>query len=148
MKLSEMFSHWDQIRSDLLVTIDKFGEDELSFAPFPGSWPVGKIMLHIADTEDYWLHTLVRGELPDTYYELADYPTKATIKGVLERARNRTVPWLAGLTERDLDTQYTGRHDETYTLRWIIWHVIEHEIHHRGELSMALGLLGREGLDV
>jgi len=33
-------------------------------------------------------------------------------------------------------------------LGWIIWHVLEHEIHHRGELSLILGLLGREGLDV
>jgi uncharacterized damage-inducible protein DinB len=34
------------------------------------------------------------------------------------------------------------------SLGWIIWHVLEHEIHHRGELSLILGLLGREGLDV
>jgi uncharacterized damage-inducible protein DinB len=30
----------------------------------------------------------------------------------------------------------------------VIWHVLEHEIHHRGELSLIHGLLGREGLDV
>lgn len=24
MKLSDMFSHWEQVRADLLVTIDKF----------------------------------------------------------------------------------------------------------------------------
>jgi uncharacterized damage-inducible protein DinB len=29
----------------------------------------------------------------------------------------------------------------------MLWHVVEHEIHHRGELSLILGLLGREGLD-
>jgi uncharacterized damage-inducible protein DinB len=29
----------------------------------------------------------------------------------------------------------------------MILHVIEHEIHHRGELSLKLGLLDREGLD-
>jgi uncharacterized damage-inducible protein DinB len=148
MKLSEMFSHWEQVRADLMITIDKFGEDELTFTPFGGSWPVGKIMLHIADTEDYWLHTLVRKELPDTDYHLADYPTKDAIKGVLDRARGRTASWLDSLTERDLDAQYTTRRGNTYSLRWIIWHVLEHEIHHRGELSMALGLLGREGLDV
>jgi uncharacterized damage-inducible protein DinB len=33
-------------------------------------------------------------------------------------------------------------------LRSIIWHVLEHEIHHRGELSILIGLLGREGLEV
>jgi uncharacterized damage-inducible protein DinB len=29
----------------------------------------------------------------------------------------------------------------------MLWHVIEHEVHHRGELSLLLGLLGRQGLD-
>jgi uncharacterized damage-inducible protein DinB len=33
------------------------------------------------------------------------------------------------------------------SLGWVVWHVLEHEIHHRGELSLILGLLGREGLD-
>jgi uncharacterized damage-inducible protein DinB len=37
---------------------------------------------------------------------------------------------------------------EPIPLRWIIWHVLEHEVHHRGELSLILGLLGKEGLDV
>jgi uncharacterized damage-inducible protein DinB len=29
----------------------------------------------------------------------------------------------------------------------MLGHILEHEIHHRGELSLILGLLGREGLN-
>jgi len=29
----------------------------------------------------------------------------------------------------------------------MLMHTLEHEIHHRGELSLILGLLGRKGLD-
>ncbi|QBD81292.1 DUF664 domain-containing protein [Ktedonosporobacter rubrisoli] len=29
-----------------------------------------------------------------------------------------------------------------HTRQWIIWHVLEHEIHHGGELSLALGTHG------
>lgn len=144
-----MFSHWNQVRVDLLATIDKFTHDELTFVPFKGSWPVGKIMLHIAETEDFWFHSVVRGELDASIdYSLAEYPTTAAIKGALDRARSRTIPFLDSLTELDLDTLYTMRSGEALSLRWIIWHVLEHEIHHRGELSLALGLLGRDGLDV
>ena len=39
-------------------------------------------------------------------------------------------------------------HNESFTLGWLIWHVLEREVHHRGELSLALGLLEGEGLDV
>jgi uncharacterized damage-inducible protein DinB len=35
---------------------------------------------------------------------------------------------------------------EERTLQWILWHVHEHEIHHGGELSLALGGLGVQGV--
>ena len=148
MQPSQLFHHWNQIRSDLLSTIDKFNEEELSFTPFRGSWPAGRVMLHIADTEDFWIHHIVRHEIGDVTYQLADYPAKADIVGVLNRARNRTLPYLASLTESDLERSYTSPRGETFSLYWILWHVLEHEIHHRGELSLMLGQLGREGLDV
>jgi uncharacterized damage-inducible protein DinB len=31
-------------------------------------------------------------------------------------------------------------------LMWILWHVLEHEIHHGGELSLALGGYGLPGI--
>lgn len=32
------------------------------------------------------------------------------------------------------------------TRQWIIWHVLEHEIHHGGELSLAFGGIGLMGV--
>lgn len=149
MKPRQLFGHWEQVRADLRATIDKFSADELTFTPFEGGWPVGRIMLHIAECEDHWLHGEVRHEfeLPISY-ELDDYPTKPAILEVLNIAHSRTLQFLDGLEENDLDRVYRTSHEETFPLRWIIWHVLEHEIHHRGELSLILGMLGREGLDV
>jgi uncharacterized damage-inducible protein DinB len=144
-----IFSHWGQVRVDLFTTMDMFSEEELTFSPFKGSWPVGQIMLHIADCEDNWLYGVVQRQIqPWISYNLADYPTKIAIKEVLERAHFHTIKMLEDLNEDDLDEKYKTPDGTVYRLRWIIWHVLEHEIHHRGELSLVLGLLGREGLDV
>jgi uncharacterized damage-inducible protein DinB len=146
MKPSEMFSHWEQVRRSLLVMIDRFSQKELAFTPFKGSWSVGQIMLHIADCEDNWLHGVVRQEVePWIFYDFKDFPTKKAILAVLEKAHNRTITLLNSLDEDDLDKVYKTPEGDSYTLRWIIWHVLEHEIHHRGELSLALGLLGHAG---
>jgi uncharacterized damage-inducible protein DinB len=32
------------------------------------------------------------------------------------------------------------------TRQWMIWHVLEHEIHHGGELSLALGNYALPGI--
>jgi uncharacterized damage-inducible protein DinB len=149
MRPKYVFNHWEQVRIDLLATIEKFSDDELSFIPCERSWQVGKIMLHIAECEDHWLHAVVRHELePPVRYALADHPTKAAISSVLNSAHSRTIQYLDSLEEADLWQEYQTRFGETFSLYWIIWHVLEHEIHHRGELSLALGMLGREGLDV
>lgn len=149
MKPKEIFAHWTQIRADLVATIEKFEDQELTYTPFEGSWAVGQIMLHIADCEDNWIHGVVRGEFePWIGYPLEDYPTRADILGVLSRARERTLAFLSGLDNQDLYQEYAIPSGASFSLYWILWHVLEHEIHHRGELSLVLGTLGREGLDV
>jgi uncharacterized damage-inducible protein DinB len=56
--------------------------------------------------------------------------------------------YLDKLVEADLEREIEAPWGGIFRLEWIIWHVLEHEIHHRGELSFVLGTLGREGLDV
>jgi len=149
MKPSRIFFHWEQVRSDLVATIGKFSQTELSFVVSQHSWPVGQIMLHIADCEDNWLHGVVRGEFkPWILYSFPEYPTTTAILEVLDQARQRTVLFLESLEESDLDKMYTTPGGGKFSLYWILWHVLEHEIHHRGELSLILGMLGHEGLDV
>ena len=95
------------------------------------------------------MHVVVRPTLdPEFLYELADYPTKVAIKQMLDQAHQRTLNLLDCLDEHNLADVCQSPRGEHFTMGWVIWHVLEHEIHHRGELSMALGLLGREGLDV
>ncbi len=149
MKPATIFRHWDQVRTDLLATMDKFSEAELAYTPFKGSWPVGQILLHIADCEDNWLHGVVRAEIkPWIFYNFADFPTRPAILEKLNLAHAKTIAFLDGLDESSLDEKYTIPNGPAVPLSWIIWHVLEHEIHHRGELSLIHGMLGREGLDV
>lgn len=37
---------------------------------------------------------------------------------------------------------YLTEEEPAHTRQWIVWHVLEHEIHHGGELSLALGTHG------
>lgn len=150
MKPSDMFSHWKRVRDGLLHTIDLFREDELIYIPDEISRTVGATMLHIADAEDGWFSYAVTRELEEwpSQYTLENYPNREAIKKVLTDVHKRTEQYLDTLDESDLARIINVPWDEEIYLGWILWHVLEHEIHHRGELSLILGLLGREGLDV
>jgi uncharacterized damage-inducible protein DinB len=151
MSLRAFFGHWEQVREGLLATIDKFSEAELAHQAFEGAMPVGRIALHIADAEEGWFQYVVtrqRSGWPDEYV-LENYPAKADIKALLAEVHERTLALLDQWDIDDLHKPLVPPWDQQpLSLGWIIWHVLEHEIHHRGELSLILGTLGREGLDV
>lgn len=144
-----IFYPWKKIRKDLIAMLDQFGETNLDFQPFPDSWTVGRIFLHIAEREDHWIHHLVRKELPsDICYQLEDFPSLSAIRMKLRISQERTESFLETLKEPDMDWQFKIPGGDSMALYEIFWHVLEHQIHHRGELSMMLRLLGEKGLDV
>ena len=149
MKLNNFFVHWEKIHKDTLVVVDGFSDDELTHIPYDGGWSVGEIALHIANAEDGWFGTIAMKtseKWPD-HHTTENYPNKKAIISLFSDTHKKTMAFLENLTLYDLETIYHSDWGK-FSLGFIIWHVIEHEIHHRGELSLVLGTLGREGLDV
>jgi len=149
MQLDQLFSPWDQIHKGTLAILEKFDESELAYIAYGEGMPVGRIALHIADAEEGWFRlvaTQERSQWPSDY-TLENYPSKAAIKALLSKTHTKTMTYLATQTLDDLERVIRSDWGD-FSLRFIIWHVLEHEIHHRGELSLILGILGRQGLDV
>lgn len=150
MKLDEYFGHWEEVRSGLLETLDKFKAEDLDFQPFEDGWSVRMIGVHIANTEDGWLRYVIQ-KVIDEWPEWPDLEATAdvgAIKHKLNEVHPSTMRYLGELDVDDLDQVIDAPWGGKLKLGWCFWHVLEHEIHHRGELSLILGMLGREGLDV
>lgn len=141
---------WEDVRKGLIESIKKLSPEDLLFVPFPGSWNVGQILLHIAEAEEGWFQYVILRQYtkwPDQFC-MDDYPTTAAMINVLSDVHQKTLAYLETNSELDFKTTFETPWGRRLSLNWIIWHVIEHEIHHRGEISLILGMLGKEGLDV
>ncbi len=104
---------------------------------------------HIAEAEDGWFRHVIQGELDDwPEYTAAAYPTVAAVKDLLTAVHAQTDAYLKTVNVADLDRIIETSWGKRFTLNWIIWHVFEHEIHHRGEIFLMLGLLGLQGPDI
>jgi uncharacterized damage-inducible protein DinB len=58
---------------------------------------------------------------------------------------------IAGWTPADWQQTYPGEErDEpaTITRQWVIWHLMEHDLHHGGEISLTLGMHGLTAPDL
>ena len=149
VKAAKIIQLWGRIRAGLSATLEKFTDEDLDYIPFENGYSVRQIILHIAHEEygeiQYGLTRKI-DEFPPRYQE-DKYQRLESINMLLASVHDETIDFLTNLNDHGLENEFEAQWGETRPLMDFILHVIEHEIHHRGELSLILGLLGREGLD-
>jgi len=121
-------------------------DEHLTFRPsqaYPRT--VGGILLHITDLEAGWIHYVIRRSL--TAWPQTD-PTRFTsvvaLRAEMERIHKETMDYLATVPVEEFTRIVAVPNDGSPKLGWILWHVFEQEIHHRGEFFLCLSLLGME----
>jgi len=96
------------------------------------------------------------GEGPESLKPLQDWdeegePSRNAAELVegLKRTWTLVDDCLNRWTDSDLDQTFQrSGSDESFTRQWIIWHLLEHDLHHGGELSFLLGTHHVPALDL
>ena len=103
--IQNLIDRWANVRARLLETVDKFGDHELDFRPFPTSWSVRSLMLHIAHEENGEFNYGLTQTLPEypAEYDPARYPNRAALKALLAEVHEPNRSYLAALTDSDLE---------------------------------------------
>ncbi len=149
MTAKDIYRYWPQVRQGLFQALDMVTDAQLDFCPREGLWSLGQVACHIAEAEDGWFRYVVTRELSSwPEFKTAAYPTVASIKDLLAEVHARTLAYLETLDEDTMVRPFDVPEMGTTTVRWVTWHVLEHEIHHRGEIFLMLGLLGMQAPDV
>jgi uncharacterized damage-inducible protein DinB len=146
MNAAEYFDHWDKVRRDLLRAVAVLDDGDLEFRPAERyDRTVGDILRHIINLEQGWIHYVVRRELDEWPPENDGSLTAVSaIEAEIIRTHEETEAYLGTLPIEDFNRIVQVPGDGTPKLGWIIWHVLEQQIHHRGELFLCLSLLGKD----
>jgi uncharacterized damage-inducible protein DinB len=146
--------------------------EQLALRPAPGAWSVWQLAGHIAGSRAYWFHEVL-GEGDDAVRDLfrvgsttfpglpledagweddEDHPRGAAeIVDGLTRTWSMLDECLRRWAGKDMAVEFSRQRDtgtQTKTRGWVVWHVIEHDVHHGGEISLILGSHGVPGLDL
>ncbi len=112
---------------------------------------VGEIAQHIVASRAYWFHHFMgEGGEELAYYSTWDEEDAPTLGGD-EIIRGMDATWqfmserLSRWTPEDM--RHTFPHEwrgDHYDLSrsWVVWHVLEHDLTHGGEISLTLGMHG------
>jgi uncharacterized damage-inducible protein DinB len=148
--LTRYYRGWDRYQDLLAESVGSLTDEQLALQAAPSLWPVWMLAAHIISARIGWFHQLM-GEAPnqahfsDMYdWDLDDQPQRTGT----ELADGLRETWamiddsLRRWTSEDLDEVFTTRRDVQRTRQWVIWHVLEHDLHHGGELFFTLGMNG------
>ncbi|CAM4017278.1 DinB family protein [Saccharibacillus endophyticus] len=149
----------EDIRRDLLQKLEGLTQDELDAAEDGDVTTVGALLYHIADVETSWLHfdMLLRKKLDPELEPWFTAPTRnergevwcpqgESLERHLERLAVVRRDFLEKFRSVDLEDWRTIREvpgEYDVTPEWIVYHLIEHEAHHRGQIFRMIGRMRR-----
>lgn len=139
------FYNW-KIREEWYRWCEELPEEELLKTRIGGMGGILKTLVHIVDVELSWIRDM-EGK-PDIRLEFAEYGTLQQIRELDASFRPEVeqfvLAWHEGLERKILkDTRADGQVVED---AWgeVMRHIIAHEIHHMGQLSVWSRELGRK----
>lgn len=146
MNAAQFFDHWNTIHRDLLRAVTVFEDSDLDFQPAKQyERTVGGILRHIINLEQGWIHYVINRSLDSWPEENAEELNSIDrLREELNSVFAETMEILATIPVEDFNRVVQVPDDGVPKLSWILWHVFEQHIHHRGELFLCLSLLGKD----
>jgi uncharacterized damage-inducible protein DinB len=144
MNAAQFFDHWNTVWRDLMRAVALLKNEHLAFRPTDHyTRSVGDILRHLINLEEGWIHFVVRREL-SSWPEESVPDDIDQLRQALTKVHQGTMDYLSSIAVDDFNRIVQVPGDGTPKLGWILWHVFEQQIHHRGELFLCLSLLGLE----
>jgi len=153
----------DDIRKITLAGVRGLTKEQLYKSPVEGEYPIGAYLMHLGEADLGWLEVISGEEQPadlkkQTYYEtwFDPYPGKENppktppeadeYVNTITEIRERLKKYIMSFTDDNLE-EIIVRGKDKITKKWIIYHLIEHEAHTRGQmfLLMRKGGLKKQG---
>ncbi len=158
------YKGWETYQRSLVETIAPLSSEQLALRAGSHQWTIGMVAQHMIANRVWWFQVWMGEGSPElapiVHWDPADYEYQppgdpVELLAGLKASWNMIADSLARRTVVDLEQVFQPpaalREEERElfspsTRQWIIWHVLEHEIHHGGELSLALGGYGLQGI--
>jgi uncharacterized damage-inducible protein DinB len=155
--LAVIYENWHGYNEKLCRCIAPLTNEQLSLQPAPRMWPVGQVVQHIISVRAGWFSGTLQDEdaRMNEYMEWGqrDSPNRSAhelVRGLEETwafIEARLQRWTPADCAQTFPDEWDG---QTYEVSrsWVIYHVLEHDLHHGSEVSLILSMNGLPGLDL
>ena len=152
----------DDIRRVTLKGVEGLTKEQLFKEAVPGEFSIGSYIMHLGECDLGWMETLSGEKQSEELKKRVYYNTwfdcgpedfappkeplepDEYIKAITE-AREQLRKYITKMTDSDLDTEVIQKRksgDKKILKKWILYHLIEHKAHTRGQMFMLMRMGG------
>lgn len=144
--LGKLYEGWGDFQDTLVAAVSPLTSEQLALRSAPHLRSAGELATHIVATRIGWFHKgLGEGSKNlDKYYTWQEHLHDAAelvagLKETWQLIDGLLKAWKISDLDREVKATFRRK---LYMLKrqWVIWHVIEHDLHHGGELLLTLGI--------
>ena len=155
--LDVIYENWRTYNDKLRDAIAPLTDEQLRLQPAPGMWPLGQILQHIVSVRAGWFSGTLQddNEAMTAYMEWGQYDSPARSAAELARGLDETWAFIESRlrrwTEDDRAVTFPDEWEGVVShvsRSWVIYHVLEHDLHHGGEVSLLVGMNKLPGPDI
>lgn len=155
--ISTIYEGWQAYQEVLIRALRPLTEDQLALQASPQVRSVEVIARHMIGARARWFYQLL-GEGGNEFKTLGNWDRRGRkarsaeelISG-LERTWQGMQAAISSWSPQDWEQTWGNDRDygpKIFTRQWVIWHLLEHDLFHGGEISMILGMHGISGVDL
>ena len=149
---------WYEYQQTLIEALTPLTPKQLGLRPAHDLLSVGEIAAHIVQTRAAWFY-FIMGDGGEEFKTIGKWKVRGEISGSKEEIiRGLETTWarmqeiIKDWTAEEWEMTWPDEEDEStpdvLTRPWIVWHLIEHDLHHGGEISIILGANELGGLNL
>jgi len=148
--LTTFYRQWGEYQGHIRDSVAPLTDEQLALRAAPDLRSVGENAAHIIGCRAGWFTYVLHEEASPEVKAYADWDAAAPRTGA-ELAQALDTSWqfvadcIARWNDEDMRKTFEDEQDgEVVHLSraWIVWHVLEHDLHHGGEISLTLGMHG------
>lgn len=155
--LEVIYESWRGYQEKLSACITPLTAEQLTLQPAPHMWPLGQVVQHIIAVRAGWFSGTLQEDdaTMNEYMWWGQRESPARSAAELVRGLAETFAFIEACVQRWTPAECAQTFPDEWegqvyqvSRSWVIYHVLEHDLHHGGEVSLILGMNGLRSLDL
>lgn len=142
----DVYRHWEtDLRPFTLNALRRLTPEQLVYKPTGWHSSAWDLAVHMVCWEWHWIYRNALKRDPwEVWWDASKFTDLDQLLAYWAKIHKVSIEWLQESPITELSRKYPMPYSEfpAATMNWLVYHVMEHEIHHRGQIFMLMRMQG------